>query len=294
MLRKKQKIRKIDSPLYKYWQALFLSFYSSKLYIDVVKRWKGFGIKYLIFFLLIACIPLAIKNTIMMNSEIQYGILDPVYLIPKFKIENGQVKFSEKMPYFIKNSLGKTVVIIDTTGSINEIKDEYPDLLILINSNKMYFRFPKLAFLKNDQRNAEFYNAQKVNVHDFTNVLDDEFDGKEFIEESDFVNIKKYFLATVYPITVFGFFGMLISAILALSIMGQVVSYSIFKYKLTYKQTSRVSVIATCIGVGIYLNLKAFDIFSPKITFLCVVIAFIYFSFGVLVVKRDSKHLVHY
>lgn len=294
MLRRKQKLGKIDSPLYKYWQALFLSFYSSKLYIDVVKRWRGLGIKYLLFFLLIVCIPLAIKNIVNMNSQIQYGILEPIYLIPKFKVEDGKVQFTKNMPYFIKNHEGKVVIIIDTTGTVNEIGDDYPDLLLLINNNKIYFKFPKLLFLKNDLKNAKFYNKQEIETHDLSNISNEEFEGSQFINESGFEKVKNYFLMFVYPVMVAGIFGMLLTVVLALAIMGQVASHAIFKYKITYKQSSRIAVIATSIGVGIYLNLKAVDICSPKITFLCIVIAFMYFSYGVLSVKRDSKHLVHY
>lgn len=294
MLRRKQKLGKIDSPLYKYWQALYLSLYSSKLYVDVVKRWRGLGIKYLLFFLLIICVPLAIKNIISMNNEIKNSLLEPIYLIPKFKVDDGQVKFSQKMPYFIKNHEGKIVVIIDTTGVINKIKEDYPDLLLLITKSKMYFRFPKLLFLKNDLKNADFYNHQDIETHDLSNIAEEEFQGDVFIQESGFIRVKNYFLMFVYPVMVAGLFGMLITVVLALAIMGQVASYAIFKHKISYKQSSRVAVIATTIGVGIYLNLKAFDIYSPKLTFLCIVIAFMYFSYGVLSVKRDSKHLVHY
>ncbi len=294
MLRRNQKLGKIDSPIYKYWQALFLSFYSSKLYIDVVKRWRGLGIKYLLFFLIIVCIPLATKYTISMNTEIKDNLLEPIYLVPKFSVENGRVQFSKKMPYFIKNHLGKIVVIIDTTGVINEINDDYPDLLLLVNSRKMYFRFPKLLFLKNDLKNASFYNKQEVEIQNLRDIEYEVFEGKSFIEEAGFMKIKNYFLIFVYPVMVAGLFGMLITVLLAFSIMGQVVAYAIFKHKLTYKQSSRVAVIATSIGVGIYLCLKTFDIYSPKLTFLCIVISFMYFSYGVLSVKRDSKHLVHY
>lgn len=294
MLRRKQKLGKIDSPLYKYWQALYLSLYSSKLYVDVAKRWRGLGGKYLAFSLLIICIPLAIKTTISMNDQIKNSLFEPIYLVPKFKVIDGEVKFSKKMPYFIKNHEGKVVVIIDTTGVINEIKEDYPDLLLLINKSKIYFKFPKLLFLKNNLKNADFYNNQEVDIQDLSAVTEEEFKGATFIQESGLIKIKNYFLTIVYPVIVFGTFGMLMTVVLAFAMMGQLFSSSIFHYKINYKQSSRLAVIATSIAVAIYINLKAFNIYSSKLNFLCIVIAFMYFSYGVLAVKRDSKHLVHY
>jgi hypothetical protein len=294
MSRRKQKLGKIDSPLYKFWQALYLSFYSNKLYVDVVKRWQGLGGKYLAFCLLIICIPLAIKNIISMDNQINNGLLEPINLIPKFTVIDGEVKFSQKMPYFIKNHEGNVVVIIDTTGVVNKIKKEYPELLLLINKNKIYFRFPKLLFLKNDLKNADFYNHQDIDIQDLSGIAKAEFRGDYFIKESGLKKLKNFFLAIVYPVIVFGTFGMLMTVILAFAMMGQIFSSSIFHYKIGYKQSSRLAVIATSIGVGIYLNLKAFDIYSSKISFLCVVIALMYYSYGVLSVKRDSKHLVYY
>ncbi len=294
MLWRKQKLRNIDSPLYKYRQALYLSFYSRKLYIDVVKRWRGLGIKYFLFFFIIACIPFSIKSMIDMNNHIKYDLLEPIYLVPKFKVENGKVQFSKKMPYFIRNHLGKVVAIIDTTGLINEINDEYPDLLLLVNSNKIHLKFPKLLFLKNDKKNAKSYNNQETLTHDLSEIEDDEFDGSDFIKEAGFVKIKNYFLVFVYPIIVSALFGMFTTVILALAIMGQVASYAIFKHQLSYKQASRISVISSSIGIWIYLCLKTFDIYSYTLNFMCMTVVFIYFSYGVLAVKRDSRNLVHY
>lgn len=41
-------LRKVDAPFYNYWQAIVLSFFSSRLYVDVGKRWKGLGFRYLL------------------------------------------------------------------------------------------------------------------------------------------------------------------------------------------------------------------------------------------------------
>ena len=43
-LKIKNKLKLIDAPVYRYWDALYMSFYSRRLYVDVGKRWRGLGI----------------------------------------------------------------------------------------------------------------------------------------------------------------------------------------------------------------------------------------------------------
>lgn len=294
MWRRKKNMQSVDSRIYKYWQALYLSYYSSKFYIDVAKRWKGFGISYFLFFFLIAAIPFSIKSIIDINSYINQDLLQPVSMIPEIRLVDGKVMFDKNMPYYIKNAQGKAVVIIDTTGQINEINKNNPDLVFLINSTKFHFRFPKLHFLKNDKKNTEYYEKEEIETSDLSESGDETFNGKDWLEESGFVTMKNRFLLMVYPIAVGALAGIFTTAVLALSILGQVAAYSIFKQKLRYKQTCRLSVISASIGIWLYLCLKTLGIFSTKLNFMCISIVFVYFSYGVLVVKRSNRNLVHY
>lgn len=294
MWRRKGNLQSVDSRIYKYWQALYLSYYSRRFYIDVAKRWRGFGIGYFLFFFMIAAIPFSIKSIVNMNHYIKHDLLDPVAQIPELKIVDGKVMFDKPMPFFIKNPEGENVVIIDTTGQINQISNDNPDLLFLINEDKIHFKMPKLKFLKNDLKNAKFYDAQDISTNDIAEFTDETFDGKAWLEESKFLKMKNNLLIFIYPLVVSALFGVFTVGILAFSILGQVAAYSIFKHKLKFKQTSRLSVIAASIGIWLYLCLKTFDIASNRLNFMCMVVAFIYFSYAVLVVKKSSKNLVHY
>lgn len=294
MWRRQKKMQSVDSRIYKYWQALYLSYYSSKFYIDVAKRWRGFGISYILFFFLIAAIPYSIKSMIDMNNYITQDLLQPASMIPEFKLVNGKVQFDKAMPYFVKNAHGKNVIIVDTTGQINEITEDYPDLLFLINSTKIHFKYPKLHFLKNDRKNVDYYEKARIETSDLSKFGDDTFTGKDWVEESGFIGMKNKLLLFVYPLVVGALFGIFTTGILALSILGQVAAYSIFKQKLKYKQTCRLSIIAASIGIWLYLCLKTLGISSAKLNFTCMTIVFVYFSYGVLVVKRSSKNIVHY
>ena len=54
-------LKDIGSPCYRYWQALYLSFYCGRLYVDIGKRWKGLGIGYLFLLVCFAIIPLNLR-----------------------------------------------------------------------------------------------------------------------------------------------------------------------------------------------------------------------------------------
>lgn len=294
MLRRKQKIKKIDTPLYRFWQALFLCFYSSKLYVDVVKRWPGFGIRYLLFYLLIACIPYSIKSIILMNESIQSQIVEPLNLIPEFTIENGKVYFDKMVPYFVKNSKGEVVVIVDNSDKITKIGKDNPNLVFLINSNKIYFKTPNLRFLKGVKNSKDFFQDKEFNVYNLTSDYDGDFDGQEFLKESGIMGLKIFFLCSVYPVLVAIIFGMLVTLMLAIAIMGQVVAYAIFKFKITYKQACRVSAIAGTIGFWALMFFKTTDMETYSNNLICMAIVFIYFSYGILAAKRESKKMVLY
>ena len=56
-----QQLKNIDSPNYTYWQALYKAFYSWWLYVDVGKRWKGYGFLYLLLAVAVFSMPVSLK-----------------------------------------------------------------------------------------------------------------------------------------------------------------------------------------------------------------------------------------
>jgi hypothetical protein len=55
----KASIQLIDKPHYGYWQALFMACYSNLIYLDAAKRWRGFGLPYLLLFSTLLSVPFA-------------------------------------------------------------------------------------------------------------------------------------------------------------------------------------------------------------------------------------------
>ena len=59
--KKQHQIKLIETPVYSYWSALYMSMFSSRLYVDVCKRWRGFGLLYFFLFTSLAAIPVSIQ-----------------------------------------------------------------------------------------------------------------------------------------------------------------------------------------------------------------------------------------
>ena len=79
--------------IYRYFRALYLSFYAPALYVDVVKRWQGVGIGYILMVIAIGSIPLSSRIIIEFNQYFEEKILLPLQVLPKINIKKGHVLF---------------------------------------------------------------------------------------------------------------------------------------------------------------------------------------------------------
>ena len=87
-------------------------------------------------------IPFTLRMSLVFNQSFNQQIIDPLLQIPTFYVQNGEVSFDKPMPYLIKNKKGQVVLIIDTTGKVDDFTEQYPYLSILINKNIIYFKIP--------------------------------------------------------------------------------------------------------------------------------------------------------
>ena len=293
MFKRKQNMRLVDARVYRYWQALYLSLYSRRLYVDVAKRWKGFGLMYCLLLMMIAAIPLSVRYIIDFNQYIGTDLIQPFSEIPTFNIQDGNVIFEGHMPYYVKNKEGQDIVIIDTTGQITKITDKYPKLVMLVTADQYYFRAPKLLFLKGDQTNRLDFETQPIQTYSMKKIKNGVFDAKTWIETSGLLTIKNGLLVIIYPFLVSSMFGIFATIMVVLAMMGQVASYMVFKYKLKFKPACRIMMVSSSVGTCLFLCFKAAQSNSAASSSLCIMLVFAYFSFAVLSVKRESKQLVH-
>lgn len=290
MKKQKKALREIDAPIYNYWQALVLSFFSSRLYVDVGKRWKGFGIRYLLLLIFLVSIPFALRVAFDFNQFFNDQILEPLKQLPPIYIQNGKVSFDKPMPYIIKNKEGKVVSIVDTTGSIKAMNTTiYPDLSILITKDKFFFRLPYPSLFLNT-------NIEKTESPIYMQQMDENvnqvFDGKTWVSSSGILRVKYISQLLIYPTVAMMFFGMYLVFFLVFALMGQFLAKLFFKLSVTYKQSLRLLVVSSTPQMVVLIVALTLNWLFSGLGPLLIVLLATYFGYAVLSLKRESHKLV--
>lgn len=289
---KNKDLRPIDLPLFKYWEALYLSFYSKALYVDVNKRWKGFGFFYLLMLTAILCVPVAIKGIENFSQYFEQELVSPIKHIPTLYIRSGEVYLDDPQPYFVKNKEGKPVVMIDTTKEFNEFPEEYPSVNLLITRNKMFFRTPDPAVFFNQMTADTQKPTKTIYVHDLDEMDTEVFSGKDWIETAGIARLKLLGQVLVYPIMLFSFFGRLLVFLLVFAFLGQLVSRYFYSLKLTFRESSRLLAVASTPTMATVLLAFVFNIHFNLLSLFYVIILAMYFSFAIIAIKNDRGKVV--
>lgn len=289
-MRKKTIPKQINTPLYRYWQALYMSFYSKRLYIDVAKRWKGFCFAYLLLMIAVVSIPISIRLAIEFNQYFNEQLMLPLKKLPPLYIHQGEVIFDKPVPYFIKDKQGSVVAMIDTRPWVVGMDSAYPDLMLLITKNKLYYRSPKIpSFVK---ANIPMVN-NPVSVDTLDTHYSDIFVASEWIKSSRVMKLKWLGTLLVYPMIVPLFFGMCFSFLFMFAMIAQVFSWLIFKFKMSFKKTYRVLIVATTPQTAIFMLLLSVNSLFKGIGIFCAALGAVYFSYAVISIKRESKMIAH-
>ncbi|MBA2710403.1 MAG: DUF1189 family protein [Tatlockia sp.] len=284
------KLSTIDRPIYRYWQAIYHSFFNPRLYVDVAKRWKGLGLIYLLLIIFIFSIPFALKFTAEFNQILNEKMIQPIMNLPTFYVQNGQVSLDKPMPYFVKNKKGQVVSIVDTTGVITTIDDKYPEQTILVTKDKLLLRTFKLDIpLLPDTNTAQ---ESKILTYPFDKQSNTVFSGEEWVKTSKINNLKYFVGIMIYLIFALVAFGCFLVFILALALMAQFIAKLFFKISLSYKQSCRLLIVSMTPFMLLFWLMLAFRYISTTYNFFLPLTTFIYFCFAVLAVKRESHKLV--
>lgn len=280
------------SPLYKYWEAIYLSFFSKELYVDVSKRWKGFGFLYLLMLVAILCIPFAIKGVQNFNQYFEEELVSPLRQLPTLYIRNGEVSLDHPVPYFVKNKEGKPVVMIDTRKDINSFPTEYPSLNFLITKNKMFFRTPDPAKFFNETPTTSYANNKNIYVQNIDTEDNEVFSGKQWVDNTGILKIKLLGQFLIYPTMLFGFFGRLVVLLLVFALLGQLVSKYFYSTKLTFKESSRILAVALTPTMAAVILVFILNISSSWLSLLYVITLTAYFSFACIAIREDRSKVV--
>lgn len=288
--KEKNKLKPIDTPVYGYWSALYMSFYARRLYIDVGKRWRGLALLYLLLTIALCSIPFSLRMSFSLNQSFKEQITDPLSKIPVFYIQNGEVSFDKPMPYLIKNDQGQVVVVIDTSGKINDFPADYPYLTILINKNKISLKVPSLKlFNMTDSKPSK--GAPLVQTFDKgTNLV---FDGKKLAEENSIKELKYFSQLMIYPMVVAIFFSIFIVFFLVLAFLGQVFSTIFFSFNVSFLQSTRLLIVAGTPMLLLLLIMLTLNSIFQGSGFILFALLIAYYSFALHALRAESRRLAN-
>lgn len=149
-------------PQYSIWKALFMSFYSARLYQDIGRNWKGIGLKYILLLCTITCVFMSVSWMLMLKNadtekyadwatramfenpnltfeENLNRMLNIASQVPLMSIDDGTLTSEEPSPYFITDPFTKkNIAIIDTSGEYNSLEES--DALILLTKTRIITR----------------------------------------------------------------------------------------------------------------------------------------------------------
>lgn len=290
MAKKDQALREIDRPFYRYWQALYHSFFNNRLYVDVGKRWKGFGLGYFLLLICVVTLPFALRLAFDTNRMFKEDMILPLQQLPTIYIQNGQVSLDKPMPYLIKNKANQVILIVDTTGTVNSINNAYPYLNILITKDKIFFRFPSPRFFFSSNNDVQKIPSP-IYVTPFSKDSNTVFEGKEWVKQSGLSRLKYFFMFLIYPTMVLLFFALFLVIFLSFALLGQVLA-ALLRFSISYKQACRLMFVSATPFMIFLWILLALGWFSNRFGFVLPLILIFYFCYAVFSLKRESGKLV--
>lgn len=291
MSKNKQSIKPIDKPDYTYWQALYMAFYSRRLYIDVLKRWRGLGVGYFVLLISVISIPWTIDYTEQFVRYFDEEIVFPFEHMPLLTIQNGEASIDKPMPYFVKSKTGSNVIEIDTSGDVQAFPEQYPTLMALITKDKIYYRAPKIGIFS---KYASSTAGDKISTHAFDKADNEVFSGRDWIATSKLGMLKTYAAVFIYPLILGVFLGIYAVYNVILSSIGRLISITVLKYKITFRDSFRLAWVASTAPLMFVTVLQRLGFNMDGSGPYYVGLVACYFAFAIIGVKRESQTMVRW
>jgi hypothetical protein len=266
-----------------------MSFYSRRLYVDVGKRWHGLGLLYLLLAIALFSIPFFLRTSYSLGDAMKNQIIEPLSKIPIFYIQNGEVSFDKPMPYLIKSNQGKVLVVIDTTGKVNDFTSEYPDLTILINKDRISIKPPRLQLFFMDQSMPGIGPPEVEVFGKETNLV---FNGKKIAEDNSAAKVKYFSQALLYPMIIAMFFSLFIVFFLVLGFLGQLFATMFFSFKISFKTSTRLLIVACTPMLLALLILTAMNFIFVGLGAVLFFLVTGYYCFALYALRSESRRLV--
>ena len=244
-----------------------LSFFSRELYRDVGLNWKGVNFLYLLLLLAICWIPTMNEINVGFSDFVDDEAPAVVEQVPEITITDGEVSISEPEPYYIKDpDDGDVVVIIDTTGQIESLKET--DAVGLLTVNKLIIKKSEFETQTYDLSQVEAFSVDSERITGWLDVG------------------KKYLVVVIYPFALAGSYSFRIIQALIYAAVGLLFA-SWCKVMLPYSSLLRLAVAAMtpCLLAKTILGIAEIDLPAyATLIFVVITLAYLFFA-----VKANSE-----
>lgn len=251
---------------YNMFQAIFMSFYSKKLYRDVALNWGGKAFLYLLLILALSWIFSIYRFQYLLVQGFQHFSEKIVTQIPIMTIINGVLKTPQNRPYIITDpDTHTTIAIIDTSGQYKSLEQTNANLLIT-----------QTEIISQPHANEYKMNEipKKLNITLVPQTI------KKYIEDYLYfawiiIFILAWISSYIYRLV----------QILLYSIIGKVFSV-MSKSPVTYSQILQITMVAMTPVILIGTILSAMNIWIQHEFLLYFVLANLYMFYGIIANKN--------
>lgn len=255
--------------LYTYWQALYMSFYSRSLYLDVGRGWQGMGIRYTAIVAALCSVLLVGNwmwqiNQITLIPEAQDMRAEPegktpsdlnsilihlVEQVPVITIKNGEASIAQEQPYTIyEPDNTKPFAVIDTKNQGVSLHNT--EAMVLLTKDTLSYR----SGLNEVQSYSIVSLSQGDRVIDSQMVADWVMQGKQII----FWGLP----LVVFPLLALAWFAYMMIRGLIFGVLGMVLGNVLKVEDFTYNDYLRLSLVASTPIAAIYVLSFLFPAFG--------------------------------
>jgi hypothetical protein len=267
---------------------LIAAFYAGDLYVDVKKRWRGWGLGYFFCMSMIVTMPFVARLSVNLYDYLNNQVFDAIAVLPPLELQHGQLIFNKPSPYFIQNKEGVLLAIIDTTDQVFTLNPSDLALSILIKKDKFAYRLPVFTPFFSEEPTQ---NTNQIEWVGFDSTIDELFIGTDFVKSFAAQSLKWGIVVLAFSAIGFFLFGFFVILLLALGLMGQVVAATIFSLKIQVSESSRIAAVALTPPLLICFLLLTFSVKFIGMGIFCVALFAMYFSFALLSIRRASQQL---
>lgn len=282
-------LKPIDTPYFTLRSALVYALYKMQLYVDVVKRWSGWGLRYLLLLSCVVALPFSIIMMVQFVDYFKNQLVQPIRELPMITIQKGQMSIEKPEPYIIKNKRGEPTIIINSKKTMSELKQEYPEAMMLFSRDTIYFRSVTRQFFTFTKPYAGQPQVYEQTLDESTNAM---FNGATWIDSLRLNRLKYMGLALIYPSVVMTIFGTYVSLLFVLAFLGQVVASALFKISLTFRQSIRMMIVASTAQAYAFMLFLAFQKIPQGLGLFLIGLLFFYYTLGLITLKKYYKALV--